>query len=164
MPGTSGRFLKSVTAFCYPEFSVASHMIMTWNFHSRRPFYTIAALRRTRFFRGVAQPGRALRSGRRGRRFKSSHPDQQRKSGPHGRFFVGGCAEDLNLRRRSPEEVRPTGASRTSAAALRRSREQGSERVTSSPLTERWRGTSPRPATEKRPSWPLFLWALVLPV
>ena len=26
--------------------------------------------------RGVAQPGRALRSGRRGRRFKSSHPDQ----------------------------------------------------------------------------------------
>ena len=25
--------------------------------------------------RGVAQPGRALRSGRRGRRFKSSHPD-----------------------------------------------------------------------------------------
>jgi hypothetical protein len=26
--------------------------------------------------RGVAQPGRALRSGRRGRRFKSCHPDQ----------------------------------------------------------------------------------------
>src|SRR6185369_13891091 len=26
--------------------------------------------------RGVAQPGRALRSGRRGRRFKSYHPDQ----------------------------------------------------------------------------------------
>ena len=25
--------------------------------------------------RGVAQPGRALRSGRRGRRFESSHPD-----------------------------------------------------------------------------------------
>ncbi len=28
--------------------------------------------------RGVAQPGRALRSGRRGRRFKSYHPDQQK--------------------------------------------------------------------------------------
>src|SRR5947207_14435636 len=27
-------------------------------------------------YRGVAQPGRALRSGRRGRRFKSYHPDQ----------------------------------------------------------------------------------------
>jgi len=27
--------------------------------------------------RGVAQPGRALRSGRRGRRFKSCHPDQK---------------------------------------------------------------------------------------
>ena len=26
--------------------------------------------------RGVAQPGRALRSGRRSRRFESSHPDQ----------------------------------------------------------------------------------------
>ena len=30
--------------------------------------------------RGVAQPGRALRSGRRGRRFKSSHPDQSIQS------------------------------------------------------------------------------------
>ena len=29
-----------------------------------------------RFNRGVAQPGRALRSGRRGRWFKSSRPDQ----------------------------------------------------------------------------------------
>lgn len=27
-------------------------------------------------FRGVAQPGRAPRSGRGGRRFKSSHPDE----------------------------------------------------------------------------------------
>ena len=27
--------------------------------------------------RGVAQPGRALRSGRRGRRFESSHPDHK---------------------------------------------------------------------------------------
>ena len=30
-------------------------------------------------FRGVAQPGRALRSGRRGRWFKSSHPDSMKK-------------------------------------------------------------------------------------
>ena len=30
---------------------------------------------RVRSYRGVAQPGRALRSGRRGRRFKSYHPD-----------------------------------------------------------------------------------------
>ena len=29
------------------------------------------------FFRGVAQFGSALRSGRRGRRFKSCHPDQK---------------------------------------------------------------------------------------
>ena len=33
--------------------------------------------------RGVAQPGRVLRSGRRSRRFESSHPDQFRiKSSP----------------------------------------------------------------------------------
>ena len=32
-----------------------------------------------RHFRGVAQPGRALSSGGRGRRFKSSHPDQLNK-------------------------------------------------------------------------------------
>lgn len=31
-------------------------------------------------FRNVAQPGRALRSGRRGRRFKSSHSDQYKKA------------------------------------------------------------------------------------
>lgn len=30
--------------------------------------------------RGVAQFGRALRSGRRGRRFKSCHPDQKRQT------------------------------------------------------------------------------------
>lgn len=38
--------------------------------------------------RGVAQPGRALRSGRRGHRFKSCHPDQlhlgPRRAGPSG--------------------------------------------------------------------------------
>ena len=33
-------------------------------------------------FRGVAQPGRALRSGRRGRRFKSYHPDHFNFSKP----------------------------------------------------------------------------------
>ena len=37
----------------------------------------LCLLRRfSRHRRGVAQPGRALRSGRRGRRFKSCHPDQ----------------------------------------------------------------------------------------
>jgi ribosomal protein S27E len=51
-------------------------------------------------FRGVAQPGRALRSGRRGRRFKSSHPDQLQKNGPRGRFFVTRCDEGLNRSRR----------------------------------------------------------------
>ena len=33
--------------------------------------------------RGVAQPGRVLRSGRRSRRFESSHPDQFKEQGRH---------------------------------------------------------------------------------
>ena len=33
-----------------------------------------------RLYRDVAQFGRALRSGRRGRRFKSCHPDQKRQT------------------------------------------------------------------------------------
>ena len=33
-----------------------------------------------RSYRDVAQFGRALRSGRRGRRFKSCHPDQKRQT------------------------------------------------------------------------------------
>ena len=43
----------------------------------------LEALKQSRFFRklrairGVAQPGRALSSGGRGQRFKSSHPDQK---------------------------------------------------------------------------------------
>ena len=42
-----------------------------------------------RLRRGVAQPGRALSSGGRGRRFKSSHPDQvsKPKSQPSGWLF-----------------------------------------------------------------------------
>ena len=36
-------------------------------------------------YRGVAQFGRALRSGRRGRRFKSCHLDQNRKSADENR-------------------------------------------------------------------------------
>ncbi len=32
--------------------------------------------KKEKVFRNVAQPGRALRSGRRGRRFKSCHSDQ----------------------------------------------------------------------------------------
>jgi hypothetical protein len=42
--------------------------------------------------RDVAQLGSALRSGRRGRRFKSCHPDQQKRVSP-GRpsFFIFGC-------------------------------------------------------------------------
>ena len=39
-------------------------------------------------FRDVAQPGSALRSGRRGRWFESSHPDKQNLSPPIRRFFI----------------------------------------------------------------------------
>jgi hypothetical protein len=38
-------------------------------------------------FRGVAQLGSARRSGRRGRRFKSSHPDHEKPPNSGG-FFV----------------------------------------------------------------------------
>jgi len=52
--------------------------------------------------RGVAQLGRALRSGRRGRRFKSYHPDLMfwvyvLQSEVTSRFYTGSC-EDLDLR------------------------------------------------------------------
>ena len=39
--------------------------------------------------RDVAQPGRALRSGRRGRRFKSCHPDSKSKAARRIRFAAG---------------------------------------------------------------------------
>ena len=37
--------------------------------------------------RDVAQLGSALRSGRRGRRFKSCHPDHDARKAPQGAFF-----------------------------------------------------------------------------
>ena len=40
------------------------------------------------FYRSVAQPGRALRSGRRGRGFKSRHSDHQTQSIRNGAFFL----------------------------------------------------------------------------
>ncbi len=47
--------------------------------------------------RGVAQPGRVLRSGRRSRRFESSHPDQSKPHDDNGAASAG-------LRRRVPAE------------------------------------------------------------
>lgn len=44
--------------------------------------------RRKVSFRSVAQSGRALRSGRRGRRFESCHSDQNKKTPPNGAFFI----------------------------------------------------------------------------
>ena len=41
-------------------------------------------------FRDVAQPGSALRSGRRGRWFESSHPDFARRSFGEGGLYAGG--------------------------------------------------------------------------
>lgn len=38
--------------------------------------------------RGVAQPGRAPRSGRGGRRFKSSHPDRHKGDARTSPFFI----------------------------------------------------------------------------
>jgi hypothetical protein len=39
-------------------------------------------------FRDVAQPGSALRSGRRGRRFESCHPDQRLATSAWRRFLL----------------------------------------------------------------------------
>jgi hypothetical protein len=46
--------------------------------------------------RDVAQPGSALRSGRRGRRFESSHPDYQKAPRKRG-LFCGIAAAKLVL-------------------------------------------------------------------
>ncbi len=43
---------------------------------------------RKELFRGVAQPGRAPRSGRGGRRFKSSHPDTTLRRCLNIAFFI----------------------------------------------------------------------------
>jgi len=61
--------------------------------------------------RGVAQPGRVLRSGRRSRRFESSHPDQQAIV---ARISAGAVLDDsgrkiagiLQMRRKTGEEAR----------------------------------------------------------
>ena len=53
-------------------------------------------------FRGVAQPGRALRSGRRSRRFKSCHPDHFHtvffsRTRPAPPILDGGCGESIEV-------------------------------------------------------------------
>ncbi len=53
---------------CSPP--LADGFVMQWSVAKTR-----AAVYKARRERGVAQPGRALRSGRRGRRFESSLPD-----------------------------------------------------------------------------------------
>ena len=57
-------------------------------------------------FRGVAQLGRALRSGRRGRKFKSCHLDHKKEI-PNERyfFFIYQYEQDLNLRQASPNST-----------------------------------------------------------
>ena len=51
--------------------------------------------------RNVAQPGRALRSGRRGRRFKSCHSDHNIKGGvKHRLLYYERSALGLNLRKK----------------------------------------------------------------
>ena len=53
-------------------------------------------------YRDVAQLGSALRSGRRGRRFKSCHPDQLFQIARHVRFFIveeSGCLYDRLMKK-----------------------------------------------------------------
>ena len=58
-----------------------------------------------KWLRGVAQLGRALRSGRRGRRFKSCHLDQYNKRDSVGVSFVMLLLrQELDLRRKGPGE------------------------------------------------------------
>ena len=75
-------------------------------FQNTQPFYRICALHRPMpaRLRGVAQPGRALPSGGRGRKFESSHPDQFRawntrtyKACPVGLFSYGQHASHLQV-------------------------------------------------------------------
>ena len=58
--------------------------------------------------RGVAQPGRVLRSGRRSRRFESSHPDQIFSWTCLA--FVVGCAGVVSARRFPAFPMPPHGA------------------------------------------------------
>ena len=75
--------------------------------------------RNTIRIRGVAQPGRVLRSGRRSRRFKSSHPDQAHPESPL-RYFLLRRFVGLTAKRRLRVGPRPVdgAASRSSASAL----------------------------------------------
>jgi hypothetical protein len=59
--------------------------------------------------RDVAQPGSALRSGRRGRRFESCHPDpQEARSKAAGFVFSGAwraCSPTRTEKQNNPDEV-----------------------------------------------------------
>ena len=96
--------------------------------------------------RGVAQPGRALRSGRRSRRFKSSHPDHCHPA----RSFVGHAPCDCPMRLpRSARRSGPRGAAPWPCRAV-------SRLATRSPGVPATRGGSPAmPAKRSGQSNPL---------
>ena len=84
--------------------------------------------------RGVAQPGSALRSGRRGRRFESSHPDNTLKPFPRpaGRDFYFGATQAFSLER-SAEIKRPPVSEANEGFKVLNHPHKGSPKVILSP-------------------------------
>lgn len=63
--------------------------------------------------RGVAQPGRALRSGRRGHRFKSCHPDQLSCLEGADSYELGSARSRIHGRLQISDPLSPVHVSRT---------------------------------------------------
>jgi hypothetical protein len=72
-PAMNRRLLLGLVQSCVPGSALLSCAARLYPIHRVRGDWCPQSI----FSRGVAQPGRALRSGRRSRRFKSCLPDQQ---------------------------------------------------------------------------------------
>ena len=86
----------------------------------------MVATRKMNIYRGVAQFGRVLGSGPRGRRFKSSHSDQQKTKAFCLRFFIA---------RRGFEEL---GSERQPWTAVRAERDRAASSRENQILSLRW--------------------------
>ena len=93
-PGGEVDSRAPVTGYAFPESLVAAGIALAW----AEPVFIFGAL-----CRGVAQLGSALRSGRRGRWFKSSHPDHYSLH-----QIRNGWRVSLRKRRTGPDTSRKT--------------------------------------------------------
>ncbi len=78
-------------------------------------------------FRGVAQPGRVLRSGRRSRRFESSHPDHSVSSHWRFRLLLSGNAVICGISASFISDSMQSGSDLALSTNLQVQREPGRE-------------------------------------